>query len=345
MWPTTGWPFRAVAEPCCSASAEMPLDAILPLVESPFPSSPKLVSLRVWGPRGATRPGKKNPPRAWALADRVGPSETLSVRGFPSSWAGTHHLLHGLGTAASGASMSAHAAATVDRAQAPARPPRLELTGTGLLSAAMAVAGRTRLRLPHPLRADTHHRRVRPDRGALGRLVHRGGRAVPTARADDLPGSCRSPRPWAGSDNRSAVRRDRLRVLAGLRWDRGPVRLGNAHEWAVRRNVVHDGDARRGHRRVRLPVRRPRHARRHAPLPRVERHPRRRRLGPATRGASPSRRRVEGDRGCGPRGRRPSRRGPAAVALPGRGRRPQARRDRGAFPAFEPRSASPSLPP
>jgi O-antigen/teichoic acid export membrane protein len=37
--------------------------------------------------------------------------------------------------------MSAHAAATVDRAQAPARPPRLELTGTGLLSAAMAVAG------------------------------------------------------------------------------------------------------------------------------------------------------------------------------------------------------------
>lgn len=37
--------------------------------------------------------------------------------------------------------MSAHAAATVDRAQAPAHPPRLELTGTGLLSAAMAVAG------------------------------------------------------------------------------------------------------------------------------------------------------------------------------------------------------------
>lgn len=37
--------------------------------------------------------------------------------------------------------MSAHAAATVDRTQAPARPPRLELTGTGLLSAAMAVAG------------------------------------------------------------------------------------------------------------------------------------------------------------------------------------------------------------
>jgi O-antigen/teichoic acid export membrane protein len=37
--------------------------------------------------------------------------------------------------------MSAHAAATVDRAQAPARPPRLELTGTGMLSAAMAVAG------------------------------------------------------------------------------------------------------------------------------------------------------------------------------------------------------------
>ena len=189
------------------------------------------------------------------LAERLGAARNSRPPGIHAGGRAAHHLLHDEGSAALAAVSSQVAA--VERGEAAGRPRALELTGTWLLSAAMAGAGLLAYAF-HILAARTlttsEYGQVAAFWAALFIVVVVLFRPLEQTTARSI-----ADRLERGQEGWTVLRSvvHVYRLPPRRRGDCHRTRLEHGDSEAVRRLVLHDRDARRGHRGLRRAVRGP----------------------------------------------------------------------------------------